>query len=127
MRISGAPETGTNLVSSCISSTFNLDFVEADPSMVTGSDAKVTHGIGNRNFGFIGEMVASSAAVAFESLIMKEVLLILCRHIWVVQNCFSPLSNLGNGVEAEFGEREDHDEAFDAGSEQRGSHHDDTT
>ena len=71
--------------------------------------------------------MASSAAVAFESPIMKEVSLILCRHIWVVQNCFSPLSNLGNGVEAEFGEREDHDEAFDVGSEQRCSHHNDTT
>ena len=47
MRISGAPEIGTNLASRCISSAFNLDFVEADPSMVTGFDAKVTHGIGN--------------------------------------------------------------------------------
>ena len=47
MRISGAPKTGIDLASRCISSMFNLDSVEVDPSMVTGFDAKVTHGIGN--------------------------------------------------------------------------------
>ena len=47
MRISGAPKTGTDLASRCISSMFNLDSVEVDPSMFTGFNAKVTHGIGN--------------------------------------------------------------------------------
>ena len=94
--------------------------------MVTGSDVEVTHGIVNRNSGITGEVVVSSATTVIESLILKDVLPILCRHTWVVQNQFSPLSDLGNGVEAEFGEREDHEEAFSVSSEQRCSHHDDT-
>ena len=63
-------------------------------------------------------MVVSSATAAIKSPILKDVLPILCQHPWVVQNRFSPLSDLGNGVEAEFGEGEDHEE------EQRSSHHD---
>ena len=89
--------------------------------MVTGSDADVTHGIGHRDSGFTGDMVASSATMAIMSPILKDVSLILCQHPWVVQNRFSPLSNLGNGVEAKCGEGEDHEE------EQRSSHHDGTT
>ena len=54
--------------------------------MVTGSDADVTHGIGNRDSGFTGDMVASSATMVIKSPILKDVSLILCQHPWVVQN-----------------------------------------
>nr|POE85765.1 hypothetical protein CFP56_07106 [Quercus suber] len=66
-------------------------------------------------------MVASLAPAAIEAPILKVVSPILGRYTWVVQNRFSPLLNLGNGVEDEFVEREDHEE------EQRSYHHDDTT
>jgi len=86
----------------------------------TGFDAEVIHGLGNRDSGFTGDMVVSLAMAAIEPPILKEVPLILCRHPWVVQSRFSPLSNLGNGVEAEFGEGEAHEE-------ERSSPHDDMT
>ena len=127
MRAFGALETRKDSVSRCSSAAINLDSVKADFSMVTGSDAEVTHGIVNQNSGFTREVVVSLATTAIESPILKDVLPILCWHPWVVQNRFSPLSDLGNGVEVEFGEREDHEEAFGVSSGQRCSHHDDTT
>ena len=87
--------------------------------MNTGFDAEGTYGIGNRDSGFTSDMVVSSATSVIEPSILKEVSLILCQHLWEVQNRFSPFSDLGNGVEVEFGEREAHEE------EQR-SPHDDT-
>ena len=118
MRDFGYPETGKDLASRCSSATVNLDFVKAVFSIVTGSDAEVTHGIGNRDSGFTSDMVVSSTMVAIEPPILKEMSSVLCQHLWVVQNRFSPLSDLGNGVEAEFGEG-DHEE-------EQSSHHDDT-
>ena len=65
-------------------------------------------------------MVVSSATAAIKSPILKDVLPILCRHPWVVQNRFSPLSDLGNGVEDDLVEREVHEVV------QRSNHHDET-
>lgn len=65
-------------------------------------------------------MVISSTMAVIEPPILKEVSPILCRHPWVVQNSCSPLSNLGNTMEAKFGEREAHEE-------EQSSPHDDTT
>ena len=47
MRVFGDLETGKDLASRCSSAAVNLDFVKAVFSMVTGSNAEVTHGIGN--------------------------------------------------------------------------------
>ena len=118
-RVFGDPHTGKVSASRCNSAAVNLDSVKAVFSMVKCSDAEVTHGIGNRDSRFTSDMVFSSAMAAIEPPILKEMLPILCRHLWVVQNRFSPLSDLGNRVEAKFGEGEDHEE------EQRSSHHDD--
>ena len=85
-----------------------------------GSGVKVIHGLGNRDSRFTGDMVISSAMAMIEPPIMKKVLSILCPHPWVVRNRFSPLSDLGNGVEVEFGEGEAHEE-------ERSSPHDDMT
>ena len=62
----------------------------------------------------------SSTGVVIEPPILTEVPPIRCRQPWLVQNRFSPLSVLGNGMEAEFGEGEDH-------AEERSSTHVDTT
>ena len=114
----GDPVIGKESVSWCSSDVVNLDSGKAILSGCTSFDVEVIHGLGNRDFGFTGDMVVSLAMAAIEPPILKEVLLILCRHPWVVQNRFSPLSNLGNGVEAEFGEGEAHEE-------ERSSPHDD--
>ena len=55
-------------------------------------------------------MVVSSATTVIEAPILKVVSPILGQYPWVVQNRFSPLSDLGNGVEDEFMEGEDHEE-----------------
>ena len=60
--------------------------------------------------GFTSDMVISSAMAGIEPPILKEVSPIPCQHPWVVLNRFYPLSNLGNGMEAEFGEGEVHEE-----------------
>ena len=62
----------------------------------------------------------SSVMAVIEPPILKEVPLILCQHPWVVQNSFSPFSNLGDGMEVEFGEGEAHEE-------ERSSPHDNIT
>lgn len=104
----------------CSSDIVNLDPDKAVFSGFMGSGAEVTHGLGTRDSGFTGDMVISSTMVVIEPPILKEVSPILCRHPQVVQNSFSPLSNLGNGMEAMFGERETHEE-------EQSSPHDDTT
>ena len=65
-------------------------------------------------------MVISLTMAVIKPPILNEVSPILCRHPWVVKNSCSPLSNLGNGMEAEFGEGEAHEEEWS-------SPHDDTT
>uniref|UniRef100_A0A7N2MR58 Uncharacterized protein n=1 Tax=Quercus lobata TaxID=97700 RepID=A0A7N2MR58_QUELO len=103
-----------------IKPTVNLDSSKAVLSGFTGSCAEVTHGLGIQDSRFTSDMVISLAMAVSKPPILKEVSSILCRHPWVVQNRFSPLSNLGNGMEAEFGEGEAHEE-------ERSSPHDDTT
>ena len=90
----------------------NLDSGKAIFSGNMGSGAKVTNGLGIRDSGFTGDMVISLAMAMIEPPILKEVSPIVCRNPWVVQNRFSPLSDLGNGMEAEFGEGEAHEEEW---------------
>ena len=104
--------TGKELASRCSFNMVNLDSGKAIFSGNMGSDAEATHGLGIRDSGFTGDMVISSAMAMIEPPILKEVSPILCRNPWVVQNRFSPLSNLGNGMEAEFGEGEAHEEEW---------------
>ncbi|KAF3971894.1 hypothetical protein CMV_004551 [Castanea mollissima] len=120
MRVFGDPVTGKESVSRCSSDIVNLDFGKVVFSGFTGSGAEVTHGLGIRDSRFTGDMVISLAMVVIEPPILKEVSPILCWQPWVAQNRFSPLSKLGNGVEAEFGEGEAHEE-------ERSSPLDDTT
>ena len=120
MRVFGDPMTGNDSVLRCSSDLVNHDSGEALFFGFMSFGAEVTHGLGNRDFGFTGDMVVSSVMAVIEPLILKEVSLILFWHPWVVQNRFSPLSDLGNGVEAKFGEGEAHEE-------ERSSPHDDTT
>ena len=110
MRDLGDLETGKVSTSRCSSAAAILDFVKAVSFVGTDSDAEVTHGMGNRDSGFTDDMVVSSATAAIEAPILKVVSPILGWHPWVVQNRFSPLLDLGNGVEDEFVEGEDHEE-----------------
>ena len=89
-------------------------------SRFTSSYAKATHGLGIWDSRFAGDMVISLTVAVIKPPILNEVSLILCWHPWVVKNSCSPLSNLGNGMEAEFGEGEVHEEEWS-------SPHDDTT
>ena len=68
-----------------------LAFVKAGFSMGSDSDVEVTLGLGNCDSGSTGIMVGSSTTTAV-----------------VIQNRFSPLPDLGNGVKDEFVEGEDH-------------------
>ena len=85
-RVFGDLEIENDSASRCSSTVANLNFVKAVFSMVTGFDAEVTHGIGNRDFGFTNDMVVSSVTTVIKSPILKDVSLILCQHLWVVQN-----------------------------------------
>ena len=85
-RVFGDLEIENDSASRCSSIVANLNFVKAVFSMVTGFDAEVTHGIGNRDFGFTNDMVVSSVTTVIKSPILKDVSLILCQHLWVVQN-----------------------------------------
>ena len=104
--------TGKELASRCSFDMVNLDSGKAIFSGNMGSGAKVTNGLGIRDSGFTGDMVISSAMAMIEPPILKEVLPIPCQNPWVVQNRFSPLSDLGNGMEAEFGEGGAHEEEW---------------
>ena len=106
-RVLGVLDVGKALASRSCSTAVVLDSVKAGSSIGLVSDAEVTHGLGNRNFGSTNDMVVS---LAIEASILKVVSPILGRYPWVVQNRFSPLSDLGNGVEDEFMEGEDHEE-----------------
>ena len=85
-RVFGDLEIENDSASRCSSTVANLNFVKAVFSMVTGFDVEVTHGIGNRDFGFTNDMVVSSVTTVIKSPILKDVSLILCQHPWVVQN-----------------------------------------
>ena len=52
------------------------------------------------------DMGFSSPGAVIEPPFLTEVPPIRCRQPWLVQNGFSPLSVLGNGLETEFGEGE---------------------
>ena len=119
MRVCSDPVTGKELESRCSSDIANLDSGKAFSGFMSPG-AEVTHGFGFRVSGFARDMVISSAMVGIEPPILKEVSPIPCRHPWVVLNRFSPLSNLGNWMEAEFGEGEAHEEDWSS------PHHDTT-
>ena len=109
MRVCGDPATGKESESRCSFDIANLDSGKAF-SGFTSPGAEVSHGFGVWDSGFTSDMVISSAMVGIEPPILKEVSLIPCRHPWVALNRFSPLSDLGIGMEAEFGEGEAHGE-----------------
>ena len=90
-RVFGDPMTGNDSVLRCSSDLVNHDSGEALFFGFMSFGAEVTHGLGNRDFGFTGDMVVSSVMAVIEPLILKEVSLILFWHPWVVQNRFSPL------------------------------------
>ena len=109
-RVLGVLDAGKALASRSSSTAVVLNSVKVGSSMGSISDAEVTHGLGNRDFGSTNDMVVSSATTVIEAPILKVVSPILGRYPWVVQNRFSPLSDLGNGVEDEFMEGKDHEE-----------------
>ena len=116
----GVQVTGKEAATRCSSDIVILDFGKADFPGFTDSNIEVTHRLGSRDSGFTVDMGFNSAGAVIEPPILTEVPPIQCRQPWLVQNRFSPLSVLGNGMEAEFGEREDH-------AEERSSTHVDTT
>ena len=77
-RVFGDLEIENDSASRCCSTVANLNSVKAVFSVVMGSNAEVTHGIGNRDFGFTDDMVVSSATTVIKSPILKDVSLILC-------------------------------------------------
>ena len=115
------PEIGKASTSRRSSAAVVLDIDKAVSAMGSVSDAEVTHGLGNQDPGFTCDRVVSLAKAAIEASCWNVELSILGWNPWVVQNWFSPLFDLGNGIEDEFVEGEVHGEV------QRSNHHDDTT
>lgn len=72
----------------CSFDTAKLD-ADMDFSRLISLGAEVTHNVGFRDFGFAGDLVKNSEMAGSEL---------------VVQNSLFPFSDLGNGLEAEFGE-----------------------
>ena len=105
----GVPETGNASVSRRSSAAVVPDSDKTVSSMDSISVAEVPIGLGIRDPRFTGGMVVSLATAKIEALIQEVVSQILGRNPWVVQNRFSPLSDLGNGVDDEFVEGEDHE------------------
>ena len=106
----GVQVTGKEAATRCSLDIVILDFGKADFPGFMDSNIEVTHRLGSRDFGFTVDMGFNSAGAVIEPPILTEVPPIQCRQPWLVQNRFSPLSVLGNGMEAEFGEGEDHAE-----------------
>ena len=106
----GAPETGKVSASRCSSTAVARVFDKVVSPRCTNSDAEVTLGLGNRGSGSTSETVVSSAKAMIEAPILNVVPPSLVQYPWVVQNQFSPLSDLGNGVEDVLVERDDHEE-----------------
>ena len=73
-------------------------------------DAEVTHGFGSWVSGFTSDLVISLTMAGIEPPILKEVSPIPCQQPWVVLNRFSPFPDLGDRMEAEFGEGEAYEE-----------------
>ena len=121
MRVVGDPEAGKAVASRSSFAAVVLDSVKAGSSMGSVPDVEVSLGLGIRDSGSTGDTVVGLAMAAIEAPILKVVLSILGRFPWVVQNRFSRLSELGYGVDDEFGEGEDHEE------EQRRYHYEDMT
>ena len=90
-RVIGYPVAGKAVTCCSSSDAVVLASVMAGFSMGSVSDVEVTLGLGNCDYGFTDIMVGSSTTTAV-----------------VIQNRFSPLPDLGNGVEDEFVEGEDH-------------------
>ena len=92
MTVCGDPVTGKDSESRCSADNGNLDAGMVS-SGFTSPGAEATQGFGFRDPGFTGDMVVSSELAGSEP---------------VVINRFYPLLDLGNGLEAEFGEGEAH-------------------
>ena len=106
----GALETGKVSVSrSSPTAGARVSGKAASPRCID-SDAEITLGLGNRGSGFTSETVVSSASATIEAPILNVVPPSLVQYPWVVQNRFSPLSDLGNGVEDVLVEGDDHEE-----------------
>ena len=79
-------------------------------AVVLGADMAISAmGSDFDDLGSTGVRVVSSATAVFEAPGLNVVSQILDRNPWVVQNQFSPLSDLGNGVEVELVEGEVHE------------------
>lgn len=93
--VSSVPKTGKGCASRSGSVVDDFVAVKAGSSMGSVFDAEVSIGLG-----------VSPAMASFESPMLKVVSPILGRYPWLTQNRFSPLLDLGNGVEDEFEEGE---------------------
>ena len=106
MTVCGDPVTGKDSESRCSANNGNLDAGMVS-SRFTSPGAEATQGFGFRDPGFTGDMVVSSELAGSEP---------------VVINRFYPLLDLGNGLEAEFGEGEAHvEEVVSSGVSQSNS------
>ncbi|KAF3960713.1 hypothetical protein CMV_014595 [Castanea mollissima] len=92
----GAPVTETPSALRCSSAAVFLDSGKAVLPLDTISDAEDSH-----------DLAVSSPSVVLEAPILKGAAPILDQFPWVIQNRFSPLSELGNGVDEGFVEGED--------------------
>ncbi|KAF3947876.1 hypothetical protein CMV_026057 [Castanea mollissima] len=91
----GAPVTETPSALRCSSAAGFLDSGKVALPLDTFSDAEDSH-----------DLAVSSPSVMLEAPILKGASPILDHFPWVVQNRFSPLSELGNGVDEGFVEGE---------------------
>ncbi|KAF3956710.1 hypothetical protein CMV_018193 [Castanea mollissima] len=90
----GAPVTENASALRSSSVAVLLDSGKAVSPMDTVSDAEESHGIGIRDSGFTSDPAVSSPTAALEAPILKGVSSILGQYPWVIQNRFSPLSEL---------------------------------
>ena len=110
MSVLGAPKIGKVSASRSSSTAVARVSGKAASPRCTDSNAKVTLGLANRGSGFTSETVVSSTTATIEAPILNVVPPSLVQYPWVVQNRFSPLSNLGNGVEDVLVEGDDHED-----------------
>ena len=109
-RVLGAPETGKVSASRSSSTAVARVSGKAVSHRCTDSDAEVTLGLGIWGSGFTSEMVVSLVTAMIKAPILNVVPPSLVQYPWVVQNRFSPLSDLGSGVEDVLVEGDDHEE-----------------
>ena len=110
MEDSGVPRAEIDMEIGRSSSVVDPDTVKAVFSAATASDDVETLDEAHQSSGLTGDMLITSTAAAMKS--PKNGLQSHCWHQWVDQNRFSPLSNLGNEMDADFGEGEDQTEDF---------------